>query len=234
MSDLDDIKKEMQAQKEKLEALEKKNSELSGQLDEHKTAKLDIQKQRDELKAKLKDAESGKETDNATTEQLKELLKQKEAELTKNTEARQSDKIEAKLMQAALKANFVKNKDGSIDKALLKSQFDIGKLHLDEDGEIIGIDSIVNKVRENSSYLFDKKKASQKETRDDPESKKGIDLSDEALDKETDFHKRREIMDKRAAQYEADNKSNLPSGMGKTTGTAKEAEASATQSEGDS
>ena len=223
MSD-DDFKKELADLQAKMKDLEGKNSSLSSKLEEQKEAKNDVIKQRDELKTQLKTAEGNKETENATVEQLKELLKEKDDLLTKSESARTTDRIEAKVMEAALKANFVLNKAGKINAKILKSELDISKLHLDDDGEVIGLASKFDKMREESPFLFNKKKAAAAETKVEPKSKKGEDLSQDALDGEKDFHKRREIIRKRGELHTEENKNSLPSGMGENT-KAKPAEA---------
>jgi chromosome segregation ATPase len=220
MSD-EDLKKENDALKAKVEGFEKKLEQLSNNLDEQKAAKTDVIKQRDELKAQIKASDGKKETDNASVDQLKELLKENQAKLDSVEKARETDKIEAKVIAAAQAADFVTDKNGKINAKILKSELDFSKLHLDDDGEVIGLTSMLDKVRENSSYLFSKKKAAAKETITDPKNKQGEDLSDEALVGKS-FAERRAIVAKRGERFDADKTNNLPSGMTGQSGKVTE------------
>lgn len=206
----EELKKENDALKAKVEGFDKKLEELSNKLDEQKAAKNDVIKQRDDLKTQIKAADGKKETDNATVDQLKELLKENQSKLEAVEDARKTDKIEAKVLAAAQAADFVTGKDGRINGRVLKGEIDYSKLHIDDDGEVIGLTSILDKVKADSPYLFNKKKASSKELNIDPQNKPGEDLSD--LSGKT-FAERRAVIAKRGERFDADKNNNLPSGM---------------------
>ena len=204
----------------KFESLTKTSGEDKKYLETLKNSVDEIKQDRTDLKEKIKEIENKKSTDGATAEQLKELLKQNEDKLAESEKARNTDRLRGKLAQKALEKGFVKNKHGEINSKLLESAIDVGKLTEDDDGNIIGIDRMLEDLRKDEGYMFSSKTAVTPDLKGGPKSKLGSDIGDEAF-KNADTAGKVAIMKARGVAHKKANNGLMP-GMGNAKGLGPE------------
>ncbi len=224
------LEKEIKELKEQNAKITAKLEDSLKSVDDIKAVKAELVKSRDDLKKELSTQKNKKDDDTATVDDLKRMLAEERKGREADGEKTKSDRILAKLEKAAVKAGFVKDKDGNINMKLLKGQIDIKDLVLDDDGNLYGADAKLEELKKSDSYFFPKNAAPNSDPKINPKTVRGEDLGDEALEGKT-FHERRAIMRKRGEKFTEDQKNGLTSGMGSNTGEATEAAASATQSE---
>lgn len=193
----------------KNKAIEDRISGLTSKVDE-------IVSDRDGLKKELKAQKADDETKNATTEQLKELLKEATIKAEKAEANVNINQVKNLIVQKALETGFVKNSAGQINRDMLFAQVDPTKFVMGEDGQLIGLDSKFNSLKESESYLFTKSKKILPSDTPNPQTFKGVDLSDEAMQKAGNVQDEMKIMRGRMDQN-AEDKNNMMSGMGNAT-----------------
>lgn len=213
MATVEELTKQNEDLQKKVEALVEKQSNSDSSLDEIKQAKADLVEQRDKLKKELASEKDKKQTDNSTVEQLKELLAESKKDNEAIEAARKADKALSKLETIAKKLGFVTNKDGNVNMKLLESQIDVSALHIDDDGDLIGAQHKLEKLKESDPYFFNKKDAPGKDPKIDPKNVKGEDLSMEAFNKKSFADQVKHMTKLGKIKVEADKDSGLPPGM---------------------